>query len=84
MSPSPTFSYEVIVAKKLQLVKKNLFRIAFKIPFIEASQCLTGVDSYTILETKKIREIGRGHFASVIVARHNGKEYLLKEIFCKY
>ena len=37
--------------------------MAFKILFIQASWCLTGVDSYAILETKKVREIGRGHFA---------------------
>ena len=58
--------------------------MAFKIPFIQASRCLTGVDSYTILETKKVREIGRGHFASVLIARHNGEEFVLKEIFCKH
>ena len=52
--------------------------MAFKIPFIQASRCLTGVDSYTILETKKVREIGRGHFASVLIARHNGEEFVLK------
>ena len=54
--------------------------MVFKIPFIQASRCLTGVDSYTILEIKKVREIGRGHFASVIIARHNGEEFILKEI----
>ena len=54
--------------------------MVFKIPFIQASRCLTGVDSYTILEITKVREIGRGHFASVIIARHNGEEFILKEI----
>ena len=43
---------------------------------------MKGVDSYTILETKKVREIGRGHFASVLIARHN-EEFIVKEIFCK-
>ena len=28
--------------------------MAFKIPFIQASRCLIGVDSYAILETKKV------------------------------
>ena len=58
--------------------------MALKIPFIQASCCLTGVDSYIILETKKVREIGRGYFASELIARHNGEEFVLKEILCKY
>ena len=45
---------------------------------------MAGVDSYTILETKKVREIGRGHFASVLIARHNGEEFVVKEILCKH
>ena len=56
----------------------------FKIPFIQTSWCLTGVDSYTTLETKKVREIGRGHFASVLIVRRNGVEFVVKEIFCKH
>ena len=58
--------------------------MAFKILFIQASRCLAGVDSYTILETKKVREIGRGHFASVLTSRHVGEEFVLEEIFCKH
>ena len=58
--------------------------MAFKIPFIQASRCLAGVDSYTILETKKVREIGRGQFASVLIARHNAEEFVAKEILCKH
>ena len=59
--------------------------MAFKILFIQASRCLTVVDSYTILETKKIRKRGRGHFASVLIARYNGKGLVaLKEIFCNH
>ena len=60
--------------------------MVFKIPFIQASRCLTstrGVDCYTILEREKVREIGRGFFASVLIAKHNGKELVMKEIFCK-
>ena len=57
--------------------------MAFKIPFIQGSRCWTGVDCYTILETKKVREIGWGHFASVIIARQNEEEFVVKEIFCK-
>ena len=45
---------------------------------------LDRVDSYTILETQKIREIGRVNFASVLVARDNGEEFVLKEIFYKH
>ena len=45
---------------------------------------MTGVDSYTVLEIKKVREIGLGHFASVLIARHNGKDFVLKEMFCKH
>ena len=45
--------------------------MAFKISFIQARWCLTRVDSYTILETEKVREIGRGNFVSVLIARHN-------------
>ena len=58
--------------------------MAFKIPFIQTSRCLTGENSYTILEIKKVREIGRGHFALVLAARHNGEEFVLKKIFCKH
>ena len=58
--------------------------MAFKIPFIQASRWLTGADNYTILETKKVREIGRGYFASVQTARYIGEEFVLKEIFCKH
>ena len=58
--------------------------MTFKISFIHASQWLAGIDSYTILEIKKVREIGRGHFASVLIARHNGEEFVLKRIFCKH
>ena len=58
--------------------------MAFKIPFIQASLCLTGVDSYTYLETKKVGEIGRGPFASVLIFRHNGEKFYLKEIFCQH
>ena len=53
--------------------------MAFKIPFIQASQFLTGAKK----ETKKVREIGRGHFASVLIVRHNGEEFVVKEVFCK-
>ena len=63
---------------------KNLLRMALKIPFIQASRCLTSVDSYTILEKKKVREIGRGHFGSVLIARHNGEEFVLQKTFCKH
>ena len=42
--------------------------MAFKTPFIQASQCLAGADCYTVLEIKKVREIGRGNFASVLIA----------------
>ena len=45
---------------------------------------MAGVDSYTILETKKVREIGRGHFASVLIARHNAEEFVVREILCKH
>ena len=72
----PAFSYGVMV------VNENENDI--KIPFIQAIWCLTGVDSYTISEIKKVREIGRGHFASVLIARHNGEEFVLKKIFCKH
>ena len=57
--------------------------MAFKIPFIQASRWLTDIDSHTILD-KKVREFSRGHFASVLIARHNGEEFILKEIFCKH
>ena len=58
--------------------------MAFKILFIQASRCLAGVDSYTILEIKKVREIGREHFASALIARHNAEEFVVKEILCKH
>ena len=58
--------------------------MAFKIPFIQGGRYLTGVDSYTVLEIKKVREIGLGHFASVLIARHNGKDFVLKKMFCKH
>ena len=56
-------------------------RMTFNIPFIQASRRLTGVDSNTILEIKKIRETGRGYFASVLIARQNGEEFVLKKYF---
>ena len=34
--------------------------MAFKILFIQACWCLTGVDSYTILETKKLEKLVEG------------------------
>ena len=58
--------------------------MAFKIPYIQGGRCLTFVDSYTVLEIKKVREIGRGHFASVLTARHNGEDFVLKKMFCKH
>ena len=58
--------------------------MALKIPFVQASRCYTGVDSYIILEAKKVRGFGRGHFPSVAIARHNREEFGMKEIFCKY
>ena len=54
--------------------------MAFKILFIQASQFLTGVKK----ETKKVGEFGRGHFASVLISRHNGEEFVVKEVFCKH
>ena len=44
-------------------------KTAFNIPFIQASQCLEGVNSYTILETNKVREIATGHFTSLRLRR---------------
>ena len=52
--------------------------MAFKISFIQAIRYLTGVDSYAILQTKEVREIGKEHFASVLIARHNGEEFVVK------
>ena len=57
--------------------------MTFKIPFIQANRCLTGVDSDTILETKKVKENSRGHFVSVLIARHNEEKFVVKEVFCK-
>ena len=56
-----------------------IMRMTFKIPFIQASRYLTGVDSNTVLEIKTVREIGRGHFASVVMGRQNGEEFVLKK-----
>ena len=53
--------------------------MTFKIPFIQASRRLTGVGSNTILEIKKVRGIGRGHFTSVLMGRQNGEEFVLKK-----
>ena len=50
--------------------------------FIQASRCLTGVESCR--DKKKVREIGRGHFASVLTARHIGEEFVLNKIFWKH
>ena len=55
--------------------------MALRVLFIPADLRLTGagcVDSYTILEKEKVKEIGRGHFASVLLARHNGEAVVLK------
>ena len=48
--------------------------MTFKISLVQANWCLMGtghVDSYTILKTEKVREIGRGAFVSVLLACHN-------------
>ena len=56
-----------------------------KTPFIQASQCLTGVESYICyFRDKKVREICRRDFASLLTARHIGEEFFLKDIFCKH
>ena len=36
------------------------------------------------LETKKVRKIGREPFTSVLIAKLNGENFYLKEIFCKH
>ena len=55
--------------------------MTFEIQFIQASRCLTSVDSYTVLEIKKVKEIAKGGFASLLIARHNGDRFVLKKIF---
>ena len=54
--------------------------MAFEIAFIQANRCLTGtrgVDSYTNLDTEKVRKFGESSFSSVLLARHIGEEIVL-------
>ena len=43
-----------------------------------------GIDSFALSETEKIRVIGKGAFASAVLAMHNGEEVVLKEMLCKH
>ena len=45
---------------------------------------MAGVNSYATLETKKVKGIGRGNFAAVLIPRQNEEEFVLKEIFCNF
>ena len=60
--------------------------MAFKVPFIPTKKRLedaVGIDSFALSETEKIKVIGKGAFASAVLAKHNGEEVVLKEMLCK-
>ena len=61
--------------------------MAFKVPFIPTKRRLEdadGIDSFTLSETERIKVIGKGAFASAVVAKHNGEGVVLKEMLCKH
>ena len=57
--------------------------MVFKVPFIPTKRRLEdvcGIDSFALSETEIIKVIGKGTFASAVLAKHNGEEVVL---FCK-
>ena len=61
--------------------------MAFKVPFIPTKRRLEdayGIDRFTLSETERIKVIGKEAFASVVLAKHNGEEFVLKEMLCKH
>ena len=61
--------------------------MALKVPFIPTKRRLedaNGIDRFTLSETERIKVIGKEAFASVVLAKHNGEEFVLKEMLCKH
>ena len=61
--------------------------MAFKVPIIPTKRRLedaNGIDRFVLSKTKKIKVIGKGAFASAVLAKHNGEEVVLKEMLCKH
>ena len=61
--------------------------MAFKVPFIPTKRHLEdadGIDSFTLFETERVKVIGKGAFASAVLAKHDGEEVVLKEMLCKH
>ena len=61
--------------------------MTFKVLFIPNKRRLEdaeGIDSFALSETEKIRVIGKGAFASALLAKFTGMEVAPKEMLCKY
>ena len=61
--------------------------MVFKVQFIPAkrrSEDADWIDSLALSETKRNKVIGTGVFTLAILAKYNGKELVLKEMFCKH
>ena len=61
--------------------------MAFKVPFVSTKRSLEdadGIDTFALFVTERIKIIGKGTFASAVLAQHNGEEVVLKEMLCKH
>ena len=61
--------------------------MVFKVQFIPAkrrSEDADGIDSLALSETKRNKVIGKGLFTLAVLAKYNGKELVLKEMFCNH
>ena len=61
--------------------------IAFKVPCIPTKRHLEdadGIDSFASSKTERIKVIGKGAFASTVLAKQNEEEVVLKEMLCKH
>ena len=56
--------------------------MAFKVLFIPPKKRLEdadGIVSFTLSKTEKIKVIGKGAFASTVLAKHNGEEVVVNK-----
>ena len=61
--------------------------MALKVSFIPTKRRLEdadGIDSLALSKMEKIKVIGKGAFASAVLAKHNGEKVVLKEMLCKH
>ena len=61
--------------------------MTLKISFILTKRHLRsteGIESLALSEIKRTKLVEKGAFASAVLAKHNGEEVLLKEMFCEH